>query len=388
MKTRTVLCGGTLLLMTVFLAGCLRQGQQPPPPSPPQVTVTRAVTSQILDYEEFTGHSQAVNSITVTSMVTGYLDKVLFTEGAVVQEDQALFQIDPRIFQAQRDQAEANVVLAKAHLNRLEADFRRARALLPTKAISQEEFDKAAGDRDEAAATVGMVENALKTAKQNLEYTTVRAKFAGRVSRQMVDPGSMVKANETGLTTLVTNGKMYVWFDVDERTAIRIRKLIEAGKISGADQSTIAINYGLADEEGFPYEAKVNFEDNQLDAATGTWRLRALIEKPAAALLPNMFVRVRVPIGKAYETLLVPERALGTDQGQKYLYVIDDENKAIYTQVTCGPLREGMRAILSGLKPKDRFVVNGLQRVRPGAAVDPRDEKAKKEEAKKEVAER
>ena len=272
----------------------------------------------------------------------------------------------------------------KPHLNRLEADLRRAKALLPTKAISMEDYDKALGDRDEAAATVKSAEAQQNSAKVNLDYTTVRAKFAGRISRQMVDPGNMVRANETKLTTLVSIDKMYVYFDVDEQTTLKIRKLIDAGKIASSEHSPLTINYGLADEEGFPRTASVNFVDNRIDMSTGTWRLRALIEKPDVCLLPNMFLRVRVPIGAPYDTLFVPERALGSDQGQKFLYVIDKDNKATYKQVTCGPLRDGMAAILTGLNPTDRFVVNGLQRIRAGQVVNPKDERPRrnKEEGK------
>jgi RND family efflux transporter MFP subunit len=267
----------------------------------------------------------------------------------------------------------------------LEADLRRAKKLLPTHAISQEEFDKEEGDRNEADATVKAAEAARNSAKVNLEYTTVRAKFAGRISRQMIDPGNMVKEKETALTTLVSTDKMYIYFDVDERTAIAIRKLIDEGKMTSP--SGIAINYALADEEGYPRTANVNFVDNQINMATGTWRLRALIEKPDPCLLPNMFLRVRVPIGQPYDTLLVAERALGSDQGQKFLYVINGENKAEYRQVVCGPLLDQMRAITSGVGPKDRIVVNGLQRIRGGQLVAPQEEKkkvdAKKEEVKK-----
>jgi RND family efflux transporter MFP subunit len=371
------------MLLAGTLAGCNRQGPQQAAPPPPQVMVAYPSPGKVVNYEEFTGHIEAVNSEIVQSMVPGRLEQVLFKEGDLVKEDQPLFQIDPNVFQAQYEQAAANVVLAKAHLNRLEADLRRAKALLPTRAISQEDYDKAEGDRDEAAATVKSAEAARNSAKVNLEYTTVRAKFAGRISRQMIDPGNMVKEKETALTTLVSTDRMYIYFDVDERTAIAIRKLIDEGKMSSANG--IAINYALADEAEYPRAANVNFVDNQINMATGTWRLRALIEKPDPSLLPNMFVRVRVPISQPYDTLFVPERALGSDQGQKFLYVINLEKKAEYRQVVCGPQRDEMLAINSGLGPKDRVVVNGLQRIKGGQLVDPQEEKKKVEAKKEEV---
>jgi multidrug efflux system membrane fusion protein len=215
----------------------------------------------------------------------------------------------------------------------------------------------------------------MHAADVNLKYTTVRAKFAGRIGRKLIDPGNMVKERDTALTTLVSTERMYIYFDVDERNTIRIRKLLEEGKIRGFDK--ITINYGLADEEGYPRTADVNFVDNQINMSTGTWRLRALIEKPESCLLPNMFLRVQVPVGSPYNTLMVPEQALASDQGQQVLYVVDKDNKAVCTQVKCGPLRGGMRAINEGLKAKDRFVVTGLQRIHAGMVVDPKEETPK-----------
>jgi RND family efflux transporter MFP subunit len=355
------------------------------------VTVAYPQPAKVVDYEDFTGHIEAVKSVTVQAMVSGRLEKVLFKEGAMVKENDPLFLIDPNVFQAQYEQTVANVNLAKAHLKRLELDLQRAKSLLPTKAISQGDYDKAQGDRDEAAATVDVAVASMNSAKDNLEYTTVRAKFAGRISRQMVDPGNMVRANDTKLTTLVSNDLLYVYFDIDERTTIKIRRLFDSGEFASAGHSPLTITYGLADEEGFPRTASVNFVDNQIDMSTGTWRLRAKIDKPDPCLLPNMFVRVRVPVGKPYDALFVPERALGTEQGERFLYVIDKDNKAVNKQVTCGPLRDGMRAIApyskqnpGGLLPTERFVINGLQRIRAGQVVDPKEETPKNEAGKKE----
>ena len=389
-KSRFAFAAGSLLLFACTLAGCNRQGSQQAAPPAPQVMVALPTLGKVVNYEEFTGHLEAVNSINVEAMVPGRLEEVRFTDGQMVKKDQELFRIDPDVFRAQFKQAEANVVLAKAHLIRLESDLRRAKMLLPTKAISQEDYDKAVGDRDEAAATVAAAEAQRNSAEVNLNYTTVRAKFAGRIGRRMIDPGNMVRANETMLTTLVSTDKMYIYFDVDERTTISLRRLIDTGQLPPG-QAGIKIDYALADEDGYPRSANIHFFDNQINMATGTWRLRALIEKPDPALLANQFVRVRVPIGAAYETLFVPERALGSDQGQKFLYLVDKDNKAVYKQVkvalSVGPLPAGMAAILkeSGLDAKDRVVVTGLQRIhQAGDTVDPKEEKPATEQPKKE----
>lgn len=247
---RIALAAGSLLLLAGALTGCNHQGPQQAAPPPPQVTVAYPMPGKVVNYEEFTGHIEAVNSEIVQSMVSGRLEEVLFKEGDLVKEGQPLFQIDPNMFKAQYEQTEANLDLAKAHRKRLDADLRRGKALLPTKAISQEEYDKEEGDRNEAEATVKSAEAARNSAKVNLDYTTVRAKFAGRISRQMIDPGNMVKEKETALTTLVSTDRMYIYFDVDERTAISIRKLIDEGKMSSPNG--IAINYALADEADYP----------------------------------------------------------------------------------------------------------------------------------------
>jgi RND family efflux transporter MFP subunit len=375
-RTAIAILSGVVLLPGII--GCNRGQQQPPAAQPPEVIVGKPEMQTVTNFEEFTGHTEAKNSIVVRAMVSGYLEKVYFKEGTDVKENAPLFLIDPKIFQAQFDQADANLLLAKAHLKRLEADYKRAESLLPSRAISQEDFDKVDGDRNEAAAAVKVAENARNVAKQNLDYTKISATIDGRVSRQMIDPGNMVKANDTPLTSIVSLDKIYVYFDIDERAAIRINRLIDDGKI---DKSAIKVDFGLADEQGFPHEAIINFFDNQIDPATGTLRLRAVIDNPRHFLMPNMYLRVRLPIGKPYDVLMVPERALGSDQGQKFLFLVDGDNKAVYQQVQCGPLRNGMRAILSGLKSTDRFVVTGLQRIRPGDEVAPKEEEKKKETA-------
>ena len=251
---------------------------------------------KVTNHKEFTGHIEAVKSVNVEAMVPGRLEKVLFTDGQMVEADQPLFLIDPKVFQAQYNQAKANVAFARAHLAHLEADLRRDKALLPTKAISQQDYDLAEGLRNEAAASVDVAVAAMNSALENLKYTTVRAKFAGRIGRRMVDPGNMVRANETLLTTLVSTNQMYIYFNVDERTTIDIRNRIDTGQMPPG-QAAIKIDYALAEEEGYPRSAYIHFFDNQINMPTGTWRLRALIDKPDPRLLANMFVRVRVPIG-------------------------------------------------------------------------------------------
>ena len=330
------------------------------------------VTQDVTDYEDFTGRTEAVATIEIRARVTGYLDKVLFKEGTEVKQGDPLFEIDRRTYQADCDRAEANLLQARAHLNRLQADLRRAASLLPSKSISQEDYDKVAGDCAEAEAAVKVSEAALHSARLNLDFTIVSAPISGRISRQLIDPGNLAKADDTLLTMLVSLDPIYAYFDVDERTMLRIRRLIRSGKVKSAREAEVSVLLGLADEEGFPHEGTINFVDNRVDATTGTLRLRGIVANPKRLFSPGMFLRVRVPIGDPHRAILVSERALGSDQGQKFVYVLNDKNEVTYRRVKVGALEGGLRVIEEGLAMGEKVIVTGLQRIRPGARVDPK----------------
>jgi RND family efflux transporter MFP subunit len=341
---------------------------------PPEVLVSRPVTSTVTDYEEFIGRTEAKSTIDVRARVTGYLDQANFKEGNVVEEGDVLFEIDPRPYKALVDQAEANVGQAEAHLKRLESDYRRANAMFARHAIGQEEFDKIAGDRSEAEAGVGVAKAQRDSAKLNLQFTKVRAPIAGRISRRNMDPGNLVRADDTVLTTLVTLDPVYAYFDVDERTHLRLRRLVQEGKLRSARETTVALELGLADEKGFSHPGTIDFIDNRLDAGTGTLRVRGSFPNADGVLSPGLFVRLRVPIGTAHPATLIAECALQTDKGQKFVYVVNDKNEVERRDVTVGPPQpNGMRVIQRGVGPGDRIIVSGLQRVREGAQVQARD---------------
>jgi RND family efflux transporter MFP subunit len=367
-----------LLLLGAAADGCRRPEQRQNAPSAPEVEVSTPEVRQITDFEEYTGQTQAVKTITIRARVSGYLDKVLFKEGADVKQGDPLFEIDRRTYQADYDRTVANLAQAKAHLVRLEADFKRAASLLPKAAIAQADYDLAAGDRAEAEAAVEVAGAAMHTAKLNLDFTIVTAPISGRISRQLIDPGNLAKADDTPLTTIVSLDPMYAYFDVDERTMLRIRRLIASGEIRSAQDSEIKVYMELADEHGFPHEGTVNFIDNQVDLLTGTLRLRGLFHNPYDSqhrmriLAPGLFARIRVPVGDAHQALLVSERALGSDQGQKFLYVVGADNKALYRHVEVGALRDGLQVITRGLESGERVVLSGLQRIRSGDKVTPK----------------
>jgi RND family efflux transporter MFP subunit len=355
------------LLPALLAAGCKREQAAALPPRAPEVQVSTPLSSQVQDFELFTGRTEAGNRVDIRARVTGYLAKADFIEGARVNQDQVLFVIDRRPYEAEEVRAEAALTQARATARRADADYKRALDLYSRQATTREEFDLKAGINDESAAAVKVAEANLALARLNLQFTEVRAPFAGRISRRMIDPGNLVKADDTILSTLIADEPMYAYFDVDERTLLR--QLIDGGVLSAAQSSKVTVQVGLADEEGYPHTATVNFVDNKVDPGTGTLWMRGVFEKPKRSIAAGMFVRVRFPLGQPYQALLAAEQAVGTDQGQKFVFVVDSKNKVEYRPVQVGRLHDGLRVIKDGLKPGERVVVTGLQRVRAGAEV-------------------
>ena len=362
-----------VLSLAATLDGCNHSQAKVSDPPIPEVEVGLPVTKQITDYVDFTGRTEALPTIDVRARVSGYLDKVLFREGFDVKAGETLFLIDPRTYQADYDRAAANLAQARAHLTRMEANYKRAQNLLPTHAISQADYDQAVGDHDEAQAAVKQTEAALHSSDLNLQWTRVVAPISGRISRQMIDPGNMVAADTTILTTLVSLDPMYAYFDVDEASTLRFRRLMEAGKVKSAREGKAPVYLGLADEDDtYPHVGLIDFVDNRLNPSTGTLRLRGRFDNHKQFLAPGMFVRIRVPIGQTHPAILATERAIGSDQGQKFLYVLNEKNQVVYREVQIGAFQNGLRVIESGLAPGERFVINGLQRVKPGDTVQPK----------------
>lgn len=375
----------TIVLMAIVLcaaaAGCVKpaspqQAAAPPPSKPPEVVfVNLPTTGEITDYEDFTGRAVASKTIEIRARVTGYLDKIDFKEkeGGDVEAGALLFEIDPRPYEAEVARNKASLFLAESHLKRVQLDYDRAEKLIGSKSISREQFDQVAGDRSEARANIEVMKANLEAANLNLRFTKVRAPIGGRVSRTQLDQGNLVRADETILTTIVSIDPIYAYFELDERTLLRIRRYAEEGRIKGADgNQAVTVMMGLADEEGYPHHGTINFVDNRLDPTTGTLQVRGVFKNDDRMLTPGLFVRVRLPIGQPYRALLVSEESLGTDQGQKFVYVVDKDNVAQYRRVEVGKLQQGRRVVLKGITEGDRIVVSGLQRVRPGAVVQPK----------------
>jgi RND family efflux transporter MFP subunit len=366
-----------LALGCLALSGCGSDKAAPPPAKPIAVKVSLPVVKQVTDYEEFVGRTEARKIVEVRARVTGYLDTLCFQDGAFVEKDKVLFEIDPRPFEAERDRADAAIAQSKSRQRTLEYNFQRAGALLPGRAMSREDFDKVAGDLDEAKAMLTAAEAARRTAEINLGFTKVKAPISGLVSRRYKDEGNLVKADETLLTTIVALDPIYAYFDVDERTLLlkddQKRTLLQALRAlpQSGEASKVRVEMGLCDCEDFPYAGEVDFVDNKVDAGTGTLKLRAVFANPHHALTPGLFARVRIQVGSPHKAFLVSDRALGTDQGLKFLFVINAKNEVEYRSVTPGAMHHGLREIKKGLAAGERVLVSGLQRVRPGQVIEP-----------------
>jgi len=374
---------GTLALGMALLIGCRKAETAAGPAKPPEVSIATPTSQVVTEFDVFTGRTMAVQTVEVRPRITGRLDQVLFTDGADVAAGTLLFRIDDRPFKATVDRAQATIDQATARLERLKLQETRAKKLVDSNAIPEEQFEQIMFDRQEAAASLAVAMADKETAELNLDYTKITAPLAGKISRRLVDPGNLVRADETPLTTIVSTGDMYVYFDFDERIVLQLRR---ANLVfpSPSDRNTPSINrripvkLALADEDEFTHDAYINFSDNQVDAGTGTLRIRALIENPGSLLSPGLFVRVQVPIGSPHPALLIPEAALGTDQGERFVYLVNEKDEIVYRRVEIGWSTDGKRVIEKGLTPTDRVVVNGLQRVRAGTKVTAKTETAMK----------
>jgi multidrug efflux system membrane fusion protein len=332
-------------------------------PAGPPVSAAVVLEKPVTETQEFSGRLEAVEVVEIRSRVSGYITAVNFKPGAEVKKGEVLFVIDPRPYQAEADRAgaAANAARARADLARLE--LQRAERLLLDKAIAQREFDEKAAAQKELDANARAAQAQFESARLNLAYTRVTAPIDGRVSKAEITLGNLVDATAV-LTSVVSMDRIYASFDGDEQTYLRVGARDQRAKPA-------VVKVGLANEEGFPHEGKLEFVDNQLDARTGSVRMRATLANPDRALAPGLFARVQVGNGEAGKAVVINDRAVGTDQSRKFVVVVGSDGKAEYRPVTLGPVVDGLRVVRTGLKAGEKIVVNGLQRVRPGAPVTP-----------------
>jgi membrane fusion protein, multidrug efflux system len=360
------------------IAGCQRKRPEVAPAEPPTIPISLPVKRVVTEYVDFTGRTNAVYSVDVRARVSGYLVQMPFKEGAEVKEGDLLFQIDPRPYQAQYDQAVGQVNLYKAQLELAKANYARDKEVAKTPgAVSVQQLDQDKAAVDEAEAAVKAFQASLEIYKLNLSFTNVIAPISGQVSRYFLTLGNLVVQDQTLLTTVVSLDPIYVYFDVDEGTMIRARKAINRGEIERYQQGGIPVSCALQGEEGFPHHGLVNFINNQVNPNTGSISVRGRFDNPKPAngirlLSPGMFVRVRLPIGRPHPAILVIDQAITSDQGMKFVYVVGPENKLEYRRVTTGAAEEGGRRVITeGLKPGEWVVTDGLQQVRPGTEIKP-----------------
>jgi multidrug efflux system membrane fusion protein len=367
------------LTVAVAVPGCTPRTPQVAPAETPVTPVSHPVQREVIDYVDFTGRTDAVEPVDIRARVTGYLKKMPFVEGSEVKEGDLLFEIDPRPYEAQYKQALGQVSLYKSSLNLAVATLKRDQEISRTPgAVSQQQLEQDLAAVEEAKARVEAYQASLDIYKLNLDFTKVRSPIDGKISRYYLTKGNLVIQDQTLLTTVVSVDPIYVYFDMDEPTLLRIRTAINLGRIQPQQEGKFFVDIGLQTEEGYPHRGVVNFFNNQVNANTGSISVRAQVEnaKPpngVRLMSPGMFVRIRLPIGEKHPALLVIDRAISSEQGLKYVYVVDADNKVAQRRVHTGALQEdGLRVIEpdeSELKADDWVVVGGLQQIRPKMTV-------------------
>jgi membrane fusion protein, multidrug efflux system len=368
---------GPLVLLAALPPACVNTAAQPAGQPPPRVTVSAALERDVTEWDEFTGRLEAVHTVEVRPRVSGFVAKVSFSEGSLVQAGAELFRIDDRPFQAEVDRLRAELARARATTNRAEAELERAGRLRAHDAIAEEELERRIGFAQESAAAAGAVQAALRSAELNLEFTRVTAPIAGRVSRAIVTEGNLVSAGPaegTLLTTIVSVDPIHAYFGADEQVLLRYAAAARdrAGRRpGGTDVRGLPIRMAIATDNGFPREGRMDFLDNQVNPATGTIVGRAVFTNPDRDLTPGLFVRLRLAGNGSHRSVLVEDEAIGTDLDKRFVYVVGADQHVEYRAVTLGPLVDGLRVVRSGLSPGELVVVSGLQRVRPGVPVEP-----------------
>jgi multidrug efflux system membrane fusion protein len=394
-RRAAAILSASAILLTAGCSGATAPGRVD---AVPMVRVVHPVVRPVTDYRFATGRTEARESVELQSRVTGYLQSIDFTPGDVVPANKQLFKIDPKPYEAAYNIALAQVALAQARLKLAQADFARAQELLRTPGvISQAEVDKYIAAQTEASAQVAAAEANARAAELDVGYTSIVAPIAGVVGRNLPNVGDLVKKDDTLLSTVVSEDPMYAYFEVDELTMLSVGRLINEGKIqSRASGAIIPVEMALADEgEAYPHEGTMDFINNRTSATTGTLEVRAVFENPLLGdgktrmFKPGMFVRIRVPIGEPTESVLVPQAAIGTDQGRKYVLTVNAENIVEQRVVDLGPVQPGGLQVVrptaaegttgeqpaASLTPEDRVIIGGLQLVRPGSKVTVREKK-------------
>jgi multidrug efflux system membrane fusion protein len=368
--------GVFLVLMSVL--GC--DVSKPPlaESPPPAVTVSQPVARDVIDYDDYEGRIAARPTVDVRARVRGYLIKINFEDGEIVKKDQLLFEIDPRAYKADLDGAEAQKAAGEAAFKVAQAIAERDARLVGTGAVSRQDYEVSVGKAAVSQADIRKADAAIEKAKLDLGFTKITAEITGKISRAQIDVGNLVNpgGGETVLTTITSVDPIYVNFNVDERALLRYRRDFGKDKEKPKDTSLkdlkVPVEVALEGDEGYPHKGLLDFAENKVDPKTGTIQTRGVLPNPNRIMDAGMRARVRIPVSEPYKALLITDRAIGTDQNLKYVYVVDADNIAKRRDVQLGRIKDGLRVIEKGLQPGDQVIVNGIQSVRPEMKVDPK----------------
>lgn len=361
------------LFIVLGLSGCSKSTAVNAAPPPASVHVATVTSTEVTDWDTFTGRFEAVESVKLRPRVSGYIDQVKFAEGKEVKKGDVLFIIDPRPYRVQFERTQADFVRTQARSELAQSELARSQKLLAAHAVSQEEFDQRTSDLNQARADQLAARAAMEAAKLDLDYTQVIAPIDGRVSRAEITTGNFVRAGETILTSVVSLNPIYVYFEGDEQTYLKYADLAKRGERPSSRDNPNPVFIGLANESDFPHAGKMNFVDNALNPETGTIRARALIDNPEHLFTPGMLARVKLQGSGKYTATLINDEAVATDQDRKYVMVVNAQNVVEYRSVELNGIYNNSRIVRSGLQPGERIVVGGLQRVRPGMTVAPQE---------------
>ena len=368
-RTRGLYC--LLFFLVSLLFGCSKN-ENPNAKAPPKpvIVASQPVQQEIVEWDEYTGRMQAVESVEIRARVSGYLKRIAFKDGGKVKKGDLLFIVDPRPYIAQLHQASAELDRAKSRLDLARNDVGRAQRLLKEQAISEEEYDTRSKNLVQAAASVESAKATVDIAQLNVDFTEVRAPIPGRISRKLITEGNLVTADSTVLATIVSVDPIHVYVDADERSVLKYRRLSIEGKRQSARDFKINVEMALMDEQAFPHHGYIDYVDPEVNPATGTIRARGVFANPDDLLGPGLFARVRVPGSGKYKALLINDRAIAMDQGKQFVMVVTQDNHAEYRPIQTGRLHDGLRIVTTGLTPEDWVITNGLQFVRPGIEVE------------------
>ena len=362
---------------TLLLASCGQDNRYVAPP-PPRVTVAVPLQQSVTRYLEATGNTAAVNSADLVARVSGFIQEINYQDGAIVKKGTLLFTIEPEPYKVKLDQAKAAEAGARATLKQAQADFDRQSQLVKRQAGTQATLDQSQATRDSSQSNLQQAEANTRIAALNLEYAHVTAPFDGMVTARQVSVGQFVGSGTTPtvLATIIQTDPIYVNFNVSEQDVLRIRADIARRGLTPDDLRKVPVEVGLQTETGYPHEGTLDYASPTVNQSTGTLAVRAVLQNPNRVLLPGYFVRVRVPVGEQPNALLVADTAIGSDQGGRYVLVVDKDNVVEQRKVEVGPQVDDKRVIESGLTPQDRVVIAGVLRAIPGQKVDPQTQSA------------